>query len=235
MKVTVSTISRFHAFNLVQQLQQQGHLDKFISTYPTFAVTKYCNYNIDPTLYCSIWWLGLLHQTWTKLPTPLRRYGNSRLWLAEKFDKAVRDRLSPESDLFIGWSSLCLYSLQRGKELGIVTIVDCGSSHVQYQWQVLQEEYELWGLKFDAIHPGVYERELQEYDRADMIAIPSSFVKRTFLAQGVPEHKLIHVPYGVSLAEFYPVPRQDNKFRVIHCGGITLRKGYSIYFKLFTN
>jgi glycosyltransferase involved in cell wall biosynthesis len=83
----------------------------------------------------------------------------------------------------------------------------------------------LWGLKFTATHPGVYEREIQSYAECDRIAIPSLFVKRTFIEQGIPEDKLIHVPYGTSLTEFCPVKKEDNIFRVIYCGGITLQKG----------
>jgi AraC-like DNA-binding protein len=47
--------------------------------------------------------------------------------------------------------------------MGAITVVERGSSHIQYQTQILQEEYENWGLKFTATHAGVYERELQSY------------------------------------------------------------------------
>jgi glycosyltransferase involved in cell wall biosynthesis len=79
----------------------------------------------------------------------------------------------------------------------------------------------------------VYERELQAYQECDRIAVPSLFVKRTFLEKGIPESKLIHVPYGVSLSEFYPVAKEDQTFRVIHCGGITLRKGVQYLLQAF--
>ncbi len=79
----------------------------------------------------------------------------------------------------------------------------------------------------------MYERELQAYQECDRIVIPSLFVKRTFLEKGIPESKLIHVPYGVSLSEFYPVPKEDKTFRVIHCGGISLRKGVQYLLQAF--
>jgi glycosyltransferase involved in cell wall biosynthesis len=233
MKATVSTIGRFHAFNLVQQLQQRGYLHSFISTYPTWAVARYGKYGIDAALYRSIWRLGIIARLWPRIPNIIRRDRNLQLWFHEHFDKAARNFISPESDLFVGWSSLCLHSLEKAKELGAVTVVDRGNSHMQYFMDILQEEYELWGLKYSATHPGVCERELQEYIEADWIAIPSLFTKRTFLEQGIPENKLIHVPYGVSLEEFYPVPREDNTFRVIYCGGLTLRKGLQYLLRAF--
>jgi glycosyltransferase involved in cell wall biosynthesis len=59
----------------------------------------------------------------------------------------------------------------------------------------------------------------------DYIAIPSLFVRRTFLERGVPQKKLIHVPYGVDLSSFRQIPKTDDVFRVVFAGGMTFRKG----------
>lgn len=230
MKVTVSVFGRFWSFYLAQQLQQRGYLDSLISTYPTFAITKY---GIEPSLIRSIWHLEILSRAWRKIPTQLRNGNNLPFWFRDNFDKTVLNYLSSSSDLFVGLSSLCLHSLQKAKELGAVTVVDEGSCHVECQNQLLQEEYERWGLKFANTDMGVYERELQEYAETDLIAVPSLFAKRTFLERGIPETKLIHVPYGTSLKEFYPVSKEDNVFRVIYCGGINLRKGIQYLLQAF--
>ena len=83
------------------------------------------------------------------------------------------------------------------------------------------------------VHPKVVERELTEYQEADFIAIPSQFVKETFLQQGIPEERLIQVPFGVDLTHFYPVPKEDNTFRIIHCGNISIRKGVHYLLQAF--
>jgi glycosyltransferase involved in cell wall biosynthesis len=230
MKVTVSVFGRFHAFHLSQQLQKRGCLHRLISTYPGFAIRKY---GIEPNFARSIWHSELLSRGWHRLPSWIRGDLNPQLWLLEDFDRSVIRCLSPGFDVFVGWSGACFWSLHQAKIMGARAIVERGSSHMEYQTQVLQEEYERWGLKFTATHPGVYERELQSYSDADQIAVPSLFVKRTFLERGIPESKLIHVPYGASLAEFYPVPKEDNIFRVIHCGGIALRKGVQYLLQAF--
>lgn len=230
MQVTISVFGRFHAFYLAQQLQGRGHLNSLISTYPPFAIDKY---GIDAKLVRSLWQLELMARAWRRIPTWIKGDLNLQLWFHEGFDQAARKHLSPTSDLFVGWSSLCLYSLRQAKELGALTVVDRGSCHMAEQTQILQEEYERWGLKFSATQPGVYERELQEYAEADRIAIPSLFAKRTFIERGIPESKLIHVPYGTSLKEFYPVTKEDTTFRVIHCGGITLQKGVQYLLQAF--
>jgi glycosyltransferase involved in cell wall biosynthesis len=58
-------------------------------------------------------------------------------------------------------------------------------------------------------------------------------VKRTFLERGVSADKLIHVPYGVNLAHFHPVPKQDDTLRIIFCGRIGLRKGVHYLLQAF--
>ncbi|MGI8502019.1 MAG: glycosyltransferase family 4 protein [Hassallia sp.] len=230
MKVAVSVFGRYHAFNLAQQLQNRGHLHKLISTYPTFAIKKY---GIESKLIHSIWHLEVLSRSWYRIPSWLRGNRNLQLWFVEEFDRSVTNSLSSGFDLFVGWSGYNFWSLHKAKELGAKTIIERGSSHMHYQTEILKEEYEKWGLKFTETHPGVYEREIKSYDDVDQIAIPSLFVKRTFLEQGIPENKLIHVPYGTSLAEFYPVPKEDNIFRVIHCGALSLRKGVQYLLQAF--
>ena len=233
MKVTVSTIARFHAFNLVQKLQQAGHLYRFISRYPTWAVKGYEDYQINPDLYRSVLSVGILDEAWKKVPHWIRRDINPQFWFHQNFDRGASKHISPDSDVFVGWSSLCLQSLRKAKSYGNLTVVDRGNSHMQYFMEILQEEYEIWGLKYTAMHKGVCEMELQEYEETDKIAVPSLFVKQTFIDRGIPESKLIHVPYGVSLSEFFPTPKEDKIFRIMHCGSITLRKGIQYLIQAF--
>ncbi|NEQ55811.1 MAG: glycosyltransferase family 1 protein, partial [Leptolyngbya sp. SIO3F4] len=123
LSVTVSTIGRFHAFNLVQQLQQQDCLHSFISAYPKFAVTRYGDYGIDGRKYYSISWLNIIQRIWRKLPIFIKSDINPQLWFHERFDLGARRYISDESNVFVGWSSLCLESMRRAKDLGAITIV----------------------------------------------------------------------------------------------------------------
>ena len=118
--------------------------------------------------------------------------------------------------------------MRRAKALGALTVIERGSSHILYQQKILKEEYEKCGVPIQPFmlpHSRIVEKELQEYREADYISIPSEYVKRTFLEAGVPESKLIHVPYGVDLSAFPQIPKEDSVFRVIFAGGMSLRKG----------
>jgi glycosyltransferase involved in cell wall biosynthesis len=143
-------------------------------------------------------------------------------------------RIPTDTDVFVGWSSVSLWSLRKAKECGAVTVLERGSSHMRYQTRILQEEYDRLGMKGLMVHPGVYEKELQEYEEVDYIAIPSGFVKGTFLGEGISEDRLLHVPFGVNLSEFRPLPKEDGVFRVIHCGGLTVRKGVHYLLQAFS-
>ncbi|GAH61817.1 unnamed protein product, partial [marine sediment metagenome] len=110
--------------------------------------------------------------------------------------------------------------MQKARELGAVIVLEHGSSHIKYQTSILKEEYEKFGLKVKTAHPKIIEKVLKEFEEADYISIPSLFVKRTFLEKGIPENKLIHIPFGVDLSQFQQIPKEDDVFRVIFTGGM---------------
>lgn len=109
--------------------------------------------------------------------------------------------------------------------MGMIGVIERGSSHMLYQQQILNEEGSRFGISINHTHPRVIEKELMEYEEADYIAVPSMYARRTFIEHGISEGKLIHVPYGVDLEEFYPTSKVTDTFRIIHCGGLTLQKG----------
>jgi glycosyltransferase involved in cell wall biosynthesis len=141
------------------------------------------------------------------------------------FDRAVARRLEA-ADVVVGWSGMALHTHRRARSLGARAVLERGSSHIVYQRDVLDDEYRRWGLPsqplFDAW--GI-EKELREYEEADAIAIASDFVRRSFVAKGVPEAKLVQAPYGVDLRAFRPGNKATPGFRAIYAGALTLRKG----------
>ena len=138
-------------------------------------------------------------------------------------------------EILVGLELAFPYTLRRAKELGAKTVLQHGSSHIVYQDQILREEYDRLGLRgHEFAHPQIIAKELLEYQEADFISIPSLYVKETFLQRGVPAAKLLHVPYGVDLSNFYPIPKVDKTFRVIHCGNLSLRKGVHYLLQAFS-
>ncbi len=231
MRVTVSVDGRFHAFQLANELQARGYLERLITTYPRFEVVKY---GVDRHRVESLLANEVARRGWSKAAPFLRPTIDASLALSEAFDRRVERRLHAGSDIFVGWSSKSLLSLRKAKELGMKTVVERGSAHILTQIRLLEEEYERHGMQFDVHHAGITERELQEYEETDFITVPSLFAKRSFLAHGVPEEKLLHTPYGVDLRSFRPGTKTDDVFRIIYCGGRTIRKGIVYLLQAFT-
>ncbi len=231
MKVTLSLMGRFWAFDLARELQSHGFLERLITSYPVFETVKY---GIDRERICSLVVNEILNRGWLKAPAVLKRHYNAQYLVHELFDRHAARHLPPQPEIMMGWSSYSLHTLRRAKELGAKTVLQHGSSHIVYQDLILREEYDRLGLEGHGFaHPQIIEKELLEYQEADFILIPSFFVKETFLQRGVPAAKLLHVPYGVDLSNFYPIPKVDKTFRVIHCGNLSLRKGVHYLLQAF--
>lgn len=233
MKVTISVQGRFHLFNQAQQLLKASHLQRLITSYPKFEVVKY---GIPTDKVRSIVIKEILERSWTNLPPFLRRIYNPQFFISELFDKLASHKI-PDCDIFVGMPSVMLNSLRVARSRGAVVVAEHGSSHILFQKAILEEEYNRFGVKnpqFQLPHPMVVEKELREIDEADYISAPSSFVIRTLLSNGVSRQKIVHIPYGVDLTSFGKTPKQDDVFRVIFVGGMSLRKGVHYLLKAFS-
>lgn len=229
MKVSISVGGKFHAFYLAEQLQKEDKLRQLITSYPAFEVQKS---GVDAKKVNSIVSKEIIQRGFRQLPEKIKEAYNPQFLICDLFDRlAARELVA--SDVFVGWSSFSLRTLAKAKSLGAVTILERGSSHIEYQANILEEEYSKYGLKLVATHPKVVDKELEEYAVADYISVPSLFAKRSFLEKGFSEEKIIHAPYGVDLTQFQPLKKEDNIFRIIHCGSISLRKGCQYLIRAF--
>jgi len=230
VKITISVLGRFWLFYLAKQLQDHELLARLITSYPKFEAIKY---GINPKNIDSLLIHEIHNRAWHKINRFTESLFNPQYMIFELFDRQASRHIKHDCDIFAGLSGCSLYALRRARHLGAKTVLERGSSHMLYQRKILEEEYRQFGLNKAVVHPKVVERELTEYQEADYIAIPSQFVKETFLHQGISEERLIHVPFGVDLTHFHPVPKHDNVFRIIHCGNISLRKGVHYLLEAF--
>lgn len=217
MRVAVSSVGRFHLFDLARQLKMRDCLDKLYTGYPRWKVDKDLR-NVTRTFP----WVNLLDHGLARLGQQYLRqkvnwyvHVGHDYWVSQQLD---------EVDIVVSLSSGGLQTFRVAHQKGIKAVCDRGSTHMQAQENILSEEYARYGRKF-GYEPRVMERALEEYDTADLITVPSNFVRQTFLDQGIPPSKVAVIPYGVDLALFKPIPKQDNVFRVIYVGAMSLRKG----------
>lgn len=151
---------------------------------------------------------------------PTKRY------LANKITDALVSReLRQEGNLFVGESGICLKSLLRAKKYGYTTIIDRTNSHILHQNRIWEEELRKHGVYWKPSSSRVTEVHLAEYEAADYILVLSSFVRKTFLENGIKSEKVVLLHSGINTHVFKPCEVTKNPRQVIFCGGISLKKG----------
>lgn len=223
MKAILSTIGKFHTFDLARELAAHGALGGIYTGYPGF---KLRNEKIPQSL---IHTYPYLHAPYMKFPfwdlVGNRAKQEWEYWDRVLFDRHVAKSIPP-CDVFMGLSGSGLKTGQVVKARGGAYICDRGSSHIRKQDQILREEHERWGVPYWPIDPRIIEREEAEYELADAITVPSSFVFNSFVELGVSPKKLQLIPYGVNLERFKKIADPDEgRFDVLFVGGGSLRKG----------
>jgi glycosyltransferase involved in cell wall biosynthesis len=229
--VSISISTKIYAFHLAEQIARQQQLDNLFTSFAwsknTFArrFVKRIDKEEIP--------VQKIH-TFILLAFPMRLFpGYSHIW-NEMFDRWVSKKLNKtKSRVFIGWSGMSLQTIRKAKGKGMITILERSSSHILFQNEILQEEYKKFGIDF-SIHPSVIKKELLEYQEADMISIPSDFVRDSFIAQGFDQKKLMVNPFGAN-KYFTSAGREKqepgNKFRIVYMGTLSIRKGLIYLFQ----
>jgi glycosyltransferase involved in cell wall biosynthesis len=146
-------------------------------------------------------------------------------WRDATFDRFASFFIRP-CDIFHGWSHQCLHSLRRARALGAITFVERQNSHERNQQRLVKEEFERWGFRdHEPVRPWGMRRGLAEFEITDFITVPSLFAYESMLAEGIPEHRLFLVPYGVDPTRFIPGEPPEGVFRLLFVGQVSLRKG----------
>ncbi len=230
MQITITVAGRFHVFYLADRLIRKGVFVRIITTYPKFAMKGYA---IAHKCVDSEVLIECLVRLCNMAPYSLNRILATDFVLGEIFDRIAAAKLK-KSDLCISWSGCALHTLKKARQLGIKSILERGSSHMVWQQRIRQEEAGRWKAEFQAAHPRLVEKEIREYELADYIEVPSSYALDTFKESGVDPSKVIKSFRGVDPEEFPRLPKNDDVFRVICAGNISLRKGIPYLLKAFS-
>ena len=196
--------------------------------YPAFVGRRF---GVPPRLIRSVWTGEPLNRALSSLHRRNWITSKPDAYISERHDRIVASRLRHGANVFVGWSGQCRLSLETAHALGMITIVERGSAHIEWQRSELIEEARLTGISVDVPHARTIQQELCEYRAADYIAVPSAFAARTFVANGVPAAKLLVNPYGVDLTLFSrsgaisPSRMDPGGLHVLHVGRVSAQKG----------
>jgi len=220
VKVTVSVHGRYHAFELACGLHKRGALHRLITTYPEFAVRRVMEARL-PVISAPM--LELRRRFFDRTGWG----GKPDLAIAKSFGEFAARSIPEGTDLLVGWSSATLEAIEPAREAGCKVVIERGSTHIGHQTDVMKAAYAEFGQVFDATDPEIIERELEEYERADAIAVPSEVARNTFIDRGESPDKVYANPLGVDLSVFKAAARRrkGDRPRIVFAGGVGIRKG----------
>jgi len=227
----LSTIGKFHTFDLARELHARGHELTVFTGYPRFKLKgeqlPQAAIRTFPWLHAPYVGLG---SRWGFDSGFMREFGQ---WNLETFGRHV-SRNIPECDVYSGLSSSAGDAGSVVKARGGRYICDRGSSHIRVQDAILTREYDIWGVPHARIDPRIIAREEREYATADIVTVPSTFAYRSFVDAGVAAGKLRVIPYGVNLTRFQKVGDPDPAaFDVLYVGGVSIQKGIPYLLQAF--
>ena len=231
MRVVLSTISRFHTFDLARQMERLGVLERLFTGRPrwkcreeSLPMDKISTFPYLQTIFEGMCRIGVG-------TFPLKTELN---WQCHQRLDAYVARNLPDCDVFHALSYCGLKSGLTAQQQGAKWVCDAVNSHLVFQDEVLAEEYDHVGFRYKRQDARFVDYALASYEQADLITVPSSFAQRTFVEKGVPEEKLRLVSWGVDLRHFYPAGSSDQQtFRVLHVGQLSARKGLHYLLQAF--
>ena len=200
MRIAISSIGRFHMFDLARQLARLGQEVALYTGYPKQKVDP----DLRPVAKTRPFWVVAEYLRRKLLPAPRTTWWADRAledfgpWLAREIG---------EADILDALAGTGLETGRILREKGVPWICNRGSTHILAQKRLLEEEHSRWNAPPPYFSPEGLDRALTEYDEADAIVVPSEFARRSFLEQGTSPERIFKCSYGVDLSLFSPILR----------------------------
>ena len=190
MQVIITTPSKYHIFKLARYLAKNNLL-KYVIT--GNIKSHYRNENIPPQKLYSIPVIPILY-----LINKVQGVHNviPATLFSKTFDLIASQHIH-DADVFIGFPGWMLHSAYTAKRNIMRVIAEGGSTHILNRENVLKNEFSKLGLKYKPHPASLVKLQCEEYRAADFITVPSEHVKQSFIKYGIPEKKLVKIPYGI--------------------------------------
>jgi glycosyltransferase involved in cell wall biosynthesis len=223
MRIVLSTWGKFHSFHLARQMERFDWLQAIFTTYPRFHLRK--EKIAREKILANPWFHFPLIAKWR---LGFENPAIDRMWsrLVDRSQQKFIAKNLPPCDAFIALSGSGLAGGRLAQERGAKWICDRSSSHIEFTDDLLSEEYAAFGVAYRRADPWAVAKELCEYREADAIVVPSEFARRSFIAKGVDETRLVKIQMGSDLQRFRKVAEPNpDEFVVCYCGRISFAKG----------
>jgi len=221
MKIAIAAAGRFWLLDTAREFDKLGVDTKLYSYIPRFHAHKYglpvhCFVHLLPLVAPSVAWARLASGF---LPALREKVLTKQLnfWVSRKLEPC---------DIFICLSGVYLEAAKFAKQkYGAAIWLERASRHILSQAEICTGFGEKGPSQF------AIDRELEGYEIADRIVVPSSHVQESFQERA--PHlctKIFRNPFGTDLSMFPMVKgnetaRNNGSFTLVTAGGWSLRKG----------
>jgi len=169
--------------------------------------------------------IGLVHYLGARWLPPFYAEG-WRFRLHPWFDRWTNSLIQP-GDHLISSFGFTNESFRAVRASGGKTFYSAGNSHPANLWAIMEEENRRWKCPQPPYARFQHRRVLEMMPLTDYVLSPSSFVTRSFVAEGFRPEQILRNIYPVNLDCFTPRkgPRPSRPLTVISTGSLSLRKG----------
>ena len=167
------------------------------------------------------------HLTTTELGEWYCRFGE---WFATRVrDHLKTTDLSAASDLFFGFNTNSLETLEWLRSEGIFSVVDQVDPGRIEEDMVIEESqrWPSWARVPGRLPQTYWDRLAAEWNVADLVLVNSEWSRAALVQQGVPDEKIIVVPLAIDFTHNHALAPINPKgpLRVLWLGSVILRKG----------
>jgi glycosyltransferase involved in cell wall biosynthesis len=213
-----------HCGELVELIRRSDRVGRWFSTAGGNSV-------VDPNVcVVPVARTTRLARTWPVRTRPALRH---RLPL-DAFDRSVARRIARTGARgavrFVGFSGQTLRSFDRAPAAAYERLeLMAANSHVSNVRDRHRQAIQRYPFESTWLGRAEHERTVAEYGKAAVIYVGSDYSWRTFVAAGVPEAKLVKLPFRAH-PRFRPASAQlpSDYFGIVYTGSLTVMKGVPV-------
>ena len=232
-KYLITTAGKFHHFELAKAIYKKEQLTKIICGYPWFKLKKE---GIPKNLISPFGLIRILREPLIKQKLFKEIDDFLNIYLHKKID-SITSKIIDENDdidVLFAQSKTVLFSGEKIKKNGKLLVCDRTSTHIDFQNEILKDEYENLNLNYTPIKQWYLEREKISYENADLILVPSNFVKNTFKKEL--SSKIQVLEFGVNNKIFFRnenIKKSNSYFDILFLASKSVRKGLHYVLEAF--
>lgn len=155
------------------------------------------------------------------------------------FQEVISESDIKNCDLVIGFDTSSWILIQRCRKFNKKFFLDVSIGHPLTKEKIyerLQQRYDLWGRDLVQKKKALIDSECSEIADAHCIVVPSDFVRKTYLENGVSQEKIRVNPFGINVFEYKPTQKKKSpkdRVRFLFFGSLTARKGLPLLLEVW--